>query len=192
MQKEQELAVKKRANKVFEAREAADERAIKRARACLEASSFPRLARELSEFIGPGSHVDTREVARHFWMSSGNMIDAHEEAALNKGLSSDGEQTDPRGVKPYIRMEINWDYEQTLLSEWNGRNAYISGHGYTYKHIGIHFDEDWKIHVIGLPSVVTTLSKNKWHGKLHEQGKALEKAYLHPAVFTSWGSRFTK
>ena len=84
-------------------------------------------------------------------------------------------------------MEINWDYEPEEFR--GGRGGVWSWiHGCKYKHIGIHFEEDWKIHVIGSTVVTTTtLSKNKWHGKQREQEKALEKAYLHhPTVLTSY------
>jgi len=181
-QKEQGLALEKRASKAWEAQAAANERAIKRARECLEASSFPRLAKELSEFIGAGVHIGTREVAGHFEYSGGGLILYNEEVATGKHEmfpGRDGGGRAPRWIKPYMRMEINWDYDEAHVY---GSDSVL---GYKYKHIGIHFEEDWKIHVIGeiTRGIATTLSKNKWHGKLHEQEKALEKAYLRPAKY---------
>ena len=193
MQKEKELALKNRASKAWEARAAADERAIKRARECLEASSFPRLARELSEFIGAGAHVDTREVAGHK-KHRADIYAFRDEIVIGKAVEAFGtygydDGVIPSGrVKPYISTEINWDYERDMsYIYWKPGTKPENLELYKYKHIAIHFEEDWKIHVIGGTVLyTTTLSKNKWHGKQREQEKALEKAYLHWGVLKSY------
>lgn len=100
-------------------------------------------------------------------------------------MQKERELAEEKSAREALEAQKAADEQASILAYKVGANNRTWQSGYKYKHIGIHFDEDWKIRVIGIPSKVISLSKNKWHGKQREQEKALENAYLHPAILES-------